>query len=162
MHVFSFLFCYDFSNSLKISFWVMSSPQQSFSRECYKIAYFHDKPREGRLFSLGDLFLRKAILSKIENAVGAHKALSWSLHSPACFSANPDFLGPSRWFYAGCCLQLTKLIRDWCVNSECKFNLQWEMKFPGGLMTHTDKTNIGSTNLMCRSNLNKGTNPCNL
>ena len=45
---------------------MMSSQQQSFSRACYQIAYFQDKPRESRFFSLGDDM----------NAVGAHKALS--------------------------------------------------------------------------------------
>lgn len=54
----------------------MSSLQQSFCKACYQIAYFQYKPIESRLFGLGDLCLRKAIFSKIQNAVGAHKVLS--------------------------------------------------------------------------------------
>lgn len=141
-----FYFSVSFLSPFVIIFWASLSQQQSFSKAFYQMAYFNSFSKWNyRTFCLGNLFFKKKKKKKMWLVFASHfRNLHW------VFSANSDFLTSSRWFYAGCCLQLTKLVRDWTCNSECKFvNLQWEIKLLDGLKTpfNIGRTNSHSTNI---------------
>lgn len=71
---FHFHFAMTFINHLKLIFEQCQASSEVSLKHFFQIASFIQNCRN-RLFSLGDLFLRKAIFSKIQNVVGAHEEL---------------------------------------------------------------------------------------